>query len=343
MIFKKTSAAACLTLALIAGPAASQSTNSSVDPLQAAPTKREIVHITGDLYRVQNGFHYTVYLVTSEGIILADPLSTKFATWLKAELANRYDVPVRYVLYSHHHFDHASGADVFADTATLVGHKNFPSARTRSIEEWPVQFILTDKNSNGGLDREEAKGLALVRFDVLDTNGDDFLTSEEIHANVRVPEVLYEDRMTIQLGGKTVELIHPGATNHTADSTVLLFPEERAMFGVDFVNVARLAIAFPGTGTLDEWIESIKNVEALDFDIVTPGHSNVGTKEQFTAYRKYFEDLRVVIDDAVKADMSLENLIASNALSEYSDLPNYKPWRDRNITGAYKQAVAGNK
>ncbi len=90
---------------------------------QQAPT-RAIDNVTGDLYRAVNNAHRTVFLVTSEGIILADPIGTEFATWLKAELAERFDVPVRYVLYSHFHDDHASGGAVFADTAELVGHEN---------------------------------------------------------------------------------------------------------------------------------------------------------------------------------------------------------------------------
>jgi glyoxylase-like metal-dependent hydrolase (beta-lactamase superfamily II) len=65
-----------------------------------------------------------VFLVTPEGIILADPINADFSKWLKGELASRFKVPVRYVVYSHHHWDHDSGGDVFADTARFVGHAN---------------------------------------------------------------------------------------------------------------------------------------------------------------------------------------------------------------------------
>ena len=85
---------------------------------------REIINITGDLYRVTDNAHRTAFLLTPEGIILTDPISVDFSTWLKAELDERYDVSVRYVLYSHHHDDHASGGAVFADTAIIVGHEN---------------------------------------------------------------------------------------------------------------------------------------------------------------------------------------------------------------------------
>ena len=39
------------------------------------PPDRSITRITGDLYRVQNNDHYTVFLVTPDGIILADPIN----------------------------------------------------------------------------------------------------------------------------------------------------------------------------------------------------------------------------------------------------------------------------
>ena len=99
---------------------------SSVSAQQRqGPAVRSITRITGDLYRVQNNGHYTVFLVTPDGIILADPINVEAANWLKAELTERFpNAPVRYVLYSHHHQDHASGAAVFDDTAELVGHEN---------------------------------------------------------------------------------------------------------------------------------------------------------------------------------------------------------------------------
>jgi len=90
---------------------------------QQAPT-RTIENVTGDLYRATNNAHRTAFLVTSEGIILTDPIGTDFALWLKDELAERFDMPVRYVLYSHYHEDHASGGAVFEDTAELIGHEN---------------------------------------------------------------------------------------------------------------------------------------------------------------------------------------------------------------------------
>ena len=59
---------------------------------------REIIPLTGDLYRARNGNWYTIFLVTPGGIILGDPINPAFATWLKGELDQRFKVPVRYVI-----------------------------------------------------------------------------------------------------------------------------------------------------------------------------------------------------------------------------------------------------
>ena len=66
--------------AFLAGPALSEE----------AP-KRVITKIAGDLYRFQNNFHYSVFLVTPEGVIATDPINAEAATWLKAEIKKRFD------------------------------------------------------------------------------------------------------------------------------------------------------------------------------------------------------------------------------------------------------------
>lgn len=86
--------------------------------------KRTITKIKGDLYRFQNNFHYSVFLVTPDGIIATDPINADAARWLKAELKKRFDKPIRYLIYSHDHVDHIAGGEVFADTALVVAHEN---------------------------------------------------------------------------------------------------------------------------------------------------------------------------------------------------------------------------
>ena len=115
-------------------------------PPAQAPV-RAILKIRGDVYRFQDTRHHTVFMVTPAGIILGDPISADAATWLKAELAKRFNVPVRYVIHSHSHWDHASGGRVFADTAELWGHANMAAEIKTSPEPERMKDVATPQKT----------------------------------------------------------------------------------------------------------------------------------------------------------------------------------------------------
>lgn len=73
------------------------------------------------LYRFTTGTHHGMVWVTDDGIVVIDTIDKDAASWLKAELNTRFDQPVRYLVYSHNHFDHIYGAEVFDNTVT--GHR----------------------------------------------------------------------------------------------------------------------------------------------------------------------------------------------------------------------------
>ena len=127
---------------------------STIGFAQTRTPPREIVQVKGDLYRAGDGNWYTVFLVTPAGIILGDPINESFAPWLKGQLDTRFPGrPVRYVVYSHSHFDHASGGAVFAGTATFVGHVNMLRNMDGRYPQMPGDMI--DRNDNGVIDRDE--------------------------------------------------------------------------------------------------------------------------------------------------------------------------------------------
>ena len=247
----------------------------------------EITQVADGLYTAANNSHRTVFLVTDEGIILADPVNNEFATWLKSELDERYDVPVRYVLYSHHHWDHASGGAAFRDTATYVAQEGMAAALAAPL---PSNAAFLDVNGNGRLERGEATGGYAARFANYDANGDNVLSGAEINVDIHPPDLLYEDHMVVTLGGQRVELIHPEPA-HSADTTVLYFPEQRVGFGVDYINVRRL----PGgldIYSFDQYASAIGTMLALDIDTVVPGHGNVGRREDLAEYMGFLRDVQ---------------------------------------------------
>ncbi|WP_115717113.1 MBL fold metallo-hydrolase [Gallaecimonas mangrovi] len=92
----------------------------SCQPLWAAE-EYKIEPVTGGLYRFTAGHYESVFLVTDQGILLTDPLNDKAATWLHKALKSRYpNTPIRYLIYSHNHVDHALGADKLVDPTTVL-------------------------------------------------------------------------------------------------------------------------------------------------------------------------------------------------------------------------------
>jgi cytochrome c553 len=85
---------------------------------------KEITPITDSLYRYQYNMHTSVFLVRPEGILITDPTTVEAAEWLRDELKRRFNKPVRYMVYSHHHSDHIGGASVLdVPGVKIVAHE----------------------------------------------------------------------------------------------------------------------------------------------------------------------------------------------------------------------------
>ncbi len=262
-------------------------------PVSAQPAEREITRVAGEVYRFRNNGHYSVFAVTPDGVIATDPIDAEAAAWLKAEIRTRFGKPVKYVIYSHSHADHASGGQVFSDTATFVSHETTRVLLVRDRVQTPIPPV------------------------------------SEAFATTR----------TVSLGGTVVELIYLGP-NHGDGMIALRFPKERILFAVDFIPVRSLAYRdFPGA-VFPEWLDSLSRAEALDFDILVPGHGPVGGKADVKMHREYLEDLRDQVTRQVKAGKSLSETQALVNLDKYRDWSGFADMRLLNIEGMYRMVSA---
>jgi glyoxylase-like metal-dependent hydrolase (beta-lactamase superfamily II) len=291
------------------------------------PPVRTITQVRGDLYKVSSGAGVaavTMFLVTPEGIILADPLNPEFAAWLKGELATRFPGrPVRFVLESHYHWDHARGGGMFADTAKFIGHENMPKNLALPIRQARPPGDTDDLDGDNRLTREEAQTGTRAQFDRMNGNGDGFLSHDEINADIRIPDITFSDRYTVQLGGKRVELIH-AKNRHTDDLYDIYFPDERVLFAGDYVWVNRLCCNFSfDRRPITTWIASLRNLETLDFDIVVNSHWDAGSKADLVAFRQYLEDLAAPVQAGIAAGKSVEELKKTITLEKYRTWTGY--------------------
>jgi glyoxylase-like metal-dependent hydrolase (beta-lactamase superfamily II) len=85
---------------------------------------RGLEQIKGKLYRHTTGAGLAVHsgfvLITKDGALVIDPAMTCTATWLRDEIRERFNVAVKYVVLTHAHADHISGAQVFQRDGAIV-------------------------------------------------------------------------------------------------------------------------------------------------------------------------------------------------------------------------------
>jgi len=246
-------------------------------PVKAQDVNRAIEQVEGDVYRFQNNFHYAMFVVTDEGIVVTDPIDAEAVAWLKNELTEKFDQPVTHMIFSHYHPDHASGGQGWGDIE-VIAHENFPP----HVESGAVDTAM--------------------------------------------PTQTIGDSHSFDFGGKTFEMTYLGE-GHSDDLIVTIVRPENVAF------VKRLPWRnFPNTD-IDGMIEQIKVVESLDFDILLPGHSVIGTKEDATNTRVYVEKLKKAVQASMDEGKSEADILASDITDDYKDWGGYDQLRDLNIQG----------
>jgi glyoxylase-like metal-dependent hydrolase (beta-lactamase superfamily II) len=98
---------------------------------------------TDNVYVFRYGNHQSMFVVTSQGVIATDPISYQRPAkpYIDAIRAVT-DKPIKYVIYSHHHYDHIAGGQPFKELgATFIAHAR---AKERFLELKKQNALLAD-------------------------------------------------------------------------------------------------------------------------------------------------------------------------------------------------------
>lgn len=110
------------------------------------PIQTTKVDGTDGVYVFRNGAHQAMFIVTPDGVIATDPVAygrpTGGQDYLN-EIRKVTDKPVKYVIYSHHHYDHIAGGKAFKDAgATFIAHRR---AKERLDQLQDPHTVLPDE------------------------------------------------------------------------------------------------------------------------------------------------------------------------------------------------------
>ena len=180
---------------------------------QDAP-RRTITEIADGVYRATNNNHGTVFMVTAEGIVLADPISTDFAACSRmsstSASGSRSDTSSTATITGITPAAAASSPTRrnSSATPTCCTHLALPPASTRLTDCGGAIFAprrLGHRRRRGDQQRSEAADMEDVRFAGFDADGDGSISGAELMRGpvslVHPPNITYIDQIEINLGG----------------------------------------------------------------------------------------------------------------------------------------------
>ena len=262
---------------------------------QAAAQTPTVKQVASDVYFFFdfNGSN-AVFLVTDDGVLLIDTRThPREGRDLLERIRKVTDKPVKWVINSHFHGDHHMGNSVFKDLgATFVAQEE--TARIMQRVQPKEMARRVEGFRSRGYDPADVK---LV-----------------------LPDVTFDSKMTIRLGGREVRLFYLGPGQQAGD-TFVQFPHARLLFTPGaFAKHSMPNMLF--TPSVDNWIKLLDQVAVMDVDAILPAHGDIATRADVKELAAMLADEYATVKDAVNRDVSLDQ--ATTALT----FPQYKDWRN---------------
>lgn len=246
------------------------------------------------------------------------------------EISTLTGKPVRYVVNTHWHNDHVSGNAVIAEAfpgVTIVAHAFTAQVMERTIRAFQGPNCLPFLREQSKPLRElvalgkGADGVPLAPERRRRLEGylreADTAQAECAEFRYRGPDATFTDRMTLRLGNRDVELVHPGRAN-TAGDVIAWVPDAKLLAVGDIV-----VHPFPYAthAYVSEWAAALRRIEAMPFEILVPGHGPVMRD------RGYLRDLAGVLESLMsQARAAYAPGMDAAGLRKKIDLA---PWRRR--------------
>lgn len=217
--------------------------------------------------------------VTDEGVIIVDNKFSYSYEDITRQVATITSQPIRYVMNTHHHFDHAGSNAAFMPGAQVIGHENVrvnmlrnsgPSAPPAGAP----RLTYSDKTSvHLGNAEVEAYHLGCGH-----TNGDSVILFPELRTIHTGDLFIWGDRMD--------------------GSTMAPF--------IDYSN----------GGCAGSWVATLDQVLALDFDTVIPGHGPLLRKVDIRIFRDKFEEMLARMRNLMSSGINRDNISTQLDISD---------------------------
>lgn len=253
---------------------------------------------------------------TDEGLVMVDAGFASDAATIAAAIRSVSDAPLHTVVYTHGHLDHAFGMKALLEAGEnpqIVAHERVPVRFERYARTAEYNAAINRIQFSTGMD----------------------LTWPEQHDDFYWPDVLYTDRLDLQIGGEEFVCFH--GMGETDDATYVWVPGRKVLACGDFwFNCA------PNCGNPnkvqrypEEWAQAGRHMAGLGAEILLPGHSNhqEGADHITQLFSDQAELLETIVEQTLaglNAGLRHDEVVAQLEIPTHlAENPTLQPFYDR--------------
>ncbi len=265
---------------------------------------------------------YSMVVVNEEDVLLVDShITPDAARELVKSVSSITDKPVRYVVNTHWHFDHAHGNQIFSKGVEIIGHEYTREKLLGSVLSEPSYMIIASesyKRSQLASLEENLKTSEIANRETLSRQ----LTTLRRHITAlgevspTPPNVTLLHKLILFRGSREIQILHLGR-GHTGGDVVVFLPREKIVFTGDLVlgSSPYLGDSFP-----EEYIQTLEKLKELNFNLIVPGHGPLVRDRSIISFtqeylRKYWDQVKKSHDQG----LSVEDAISRLDLEEYGE------------------------
>ena len=212
-----------------------------------------------------------------------------------------------------------------------------------SVIKQPVRFLVSSTFHNnytwGNVAYQDVIkiGHENYRADLLAQMQRDRASPEDQKA--RLPQVTYQDRLNIHLGGKEIQILYLGR-GHTRGDSIIFVPQDRIAYVSELFFSDQFLYINDGYGV--SWLKTLDAIEALPADILVPGHGPIPedpkeTRQGFHRFRQMLVDLRDAVQQEIARGATEDQAAAAIKLSQYEKMAGYKSQREVAVRRTYQE------
>ncbi len=243
------------------------------------------IPVRDNIYMLQGSGGNIGVSIGDDGVIIVDDQFGPLTNKIEAAIAELSDMPVRFVMNSHFHFDHTDG------------NVNFGRAGA---------YIVAQDNARKRMESTQ----------VLSGSG----RVQEAYAAIGLPKITFEDKMRFYFNGNAVDIVNTG-NGHTDGDAQIYFREANVVHTGDmFVRYGLPFTDRDNGGTTDGMIDALWNLAGLinDDTIIIPGHGELANRTDLLSYREMLVVIRSRLVRAKVQGLSPEEMLATEPADGYA-------------------------